>query len=111
MIRSSGEGTRPNLGPSEASSALPGDSHTLPQAPSTCWNCLERMGMVGSGQAAVDLWCGQSGGCDRARDLVPGGESDGHFATVFVGVEAVTAWSKVRRYPTERGQKPLRMPG
>jgi hypothetical protein len=69
------------------------------------------MGMVGSGRAAaVDRWCGQSDGCDRARDLVPGGESDGHFATVLVGVEAVTAWSEVRRYLTERGQKPLRMP-
>src|SRR6185437_674198 len=58
----------------------------------------------------VDLRCGRSGGCGRASDLVPGGEPDGHFAPVFVGAQAVTAWSKVRRYPTERGQKPLCMP-
>ena len=73
-------------------------------------DCLERMGMVGSGRGRISGAVG-SGGVGRARDLVPGGEPDGHFAAVFVGAEAVTAWSKVRRYPTERGQKPLCMPG
>lgn len=69
--------------------------------------CPERMGMVGSARAG--LRCGRLGGC-RARDLVPGGEPDGHLAAVFLGAEAVTAGSKVRRYRTKRGQKPLRMP-
>jgi hypothetical protein len=36
-----------------------------------------------------------SGGCGRAGDLVPGGESAGHFASVFLGVESVAARSEV----------------
>ena len=64
------------------------------QLAGTAWSAWA---WLGPGRAAaVDLWCGQSGGCDRARDLVLGGESDGHFATVLVGVEVMTAWSKVR---------------
>jgi len=58
-----------------------------------------------------DLWCGRSGGGDRARGVVLGGELAGYFVAVFVGAQPVKARLKVRRYPIERGQKPLRMPG
>jgi hypothetical protein len=36
------------------------------------------------------------GRCDRAGDLVPDGESVGHFASVFLGAESVAARSEVR---------------
>jgi hypothetical protein len=55
-------------------------------------------------------WPG-SGRCGRAGDLVPGGESAGHFASVFLGAESVAARSEVRGYPAERGQEPLGVPG
>jgi hypothetical protein len=63
-------------------------------------------GWIG-GQSA---WPG-SGHRGCAGDLVPGGESVGHFASVFLDVESVAARSEVRGYPAEGGQEPLGVPG
>jgi hypothetical protein len=52
-----------------------------------------------------------SGRCGRAGDLVPRGESVGHFASVFLVAEPVAAWPEVWRDAAERGQEPLGVPG
>jgi hypothetical protein len=49
-------------------------------------------GMAGSGESVCGAVLGR---CGRAGDLVPGGESVGHFASVFLGVESVAARSEV----------------
>ena len=60
-----------------------------------------------------DCWIGGrsawpgSGHRGGAGDLVPGGESVGHFASVFLGAESVAAGSEVRGYLAEGGQEPL----
>jgi hypothetical protein len=56
------------------------------------------------------VWPG-SGRRGGAGDLVPGGESAGHFASVFLGAESVAAGSEVWGYPAEGGQEPLGVPG
>jgi hypothetical protein len=60
---------------------------------------------------AVGSSLGCSGGRGQADDLVPGTEAVGHLAPVFFGVEKVTTGPEMGRYPTERGQEPLRATG
>jgi len=52
-------------------------------------------------------WAG-SGGGGQAGDLVPGDESGVHLAPVLGRGASVAAGPEVPRYPTERGQEPLR---
>jgi hypothetical protein len=56
------------------------------------------------------VWPG-SGRRGGAGDLVPGGESAGHFVSVLLGAESVAAGSEVWGYPAEGGQEPLGVPG
>jgi hypothetical protein len=51
-----------------------------------------------------------SGG-GQADDLIPGGESGGHFAAVGIGAKTVAAGSEVRGDAAERREEPLRVPG
>jgi hypothetical protein len=53
---------------------------------------------------------GGSGCGGQPGDVVPGTEAVGDLASVFLGVERVTAGPEVRGYPAERGQEPLRVP-
>ena len=54
---------------------------------------------------------GPLGRCSGAGDLVPGGESAGHFASVFLGAESVAARPEVWGYPAEGGQNRWACPG
>jgi len=49
-------------------------------------------GMAGSGESVCGAVLGR---CGRAGDLVPGGESVGHFASVFLGAKSMAARSEV----------------
>jgi hypothetical protein len=69
---------------------------------SAVWAWLDR-----AGRSAWPV----SGRCGRAGDLVPRGESVGHFASVFLGTEPVAAWPEVWGDAAEGGQEPLGVPG
>jgi hypothetical protein len=69
---------------------------------SAVWAWLDR-----AGRSAWPV----SGRCGRAGDLVPRGESVGHFASVLLGTEPVAAWPEVWGDAAEGGQEPLGVPG
>jgi hypothetical protein len=61
-------------------------------------------------RAGRSAWPG-SGRCGGAGDLVPGGESAGHVASVFLGAESVAARSEVWDIPLNAARNRWVFPG
>src|SRR5688500_725066 len=72
--------------------------------------CQLGWGSAGSGRAGAG-WAGcrwYGSGCgSQSGDLVPDGESSGHFGAIVVSGEAMAAGPEVRRDHAEHRQEPL----
>ena len=88
----------------------PSADHLVAQAQRSGGRCQLGWGSAGSGRAGAG-WAGcrwYGSGCgSQSGDLVPDGESSGHFGAIVVSGEAIAAGPEMRGDHAEHRQEPL----